>query len=219
MSATDLILFSGGPDSTILLKHFLQQKIKVRVLYIEMGWALRTQFRINLQDKVVENVLHYLKNKYGTFEFSRAGIYTSMASENETNYFGKDDQWCAFFGAMFCREYGIKKMWTGNFTCTEEVVKARDGKTQEWLTDGSMDPYIDAGSFFTGKYKFCTPKSVFKGKGIDAFKTKKQAWDSLEMDLKKMVRSCQSDKWFCGNCAKCWTSKKFNLRDEKGNPL
>ena len=211
--------FLEAQTAPYYLKIFLQKGKKIRVLYIEMGWSLRTQFRIKLQDKVVENVLHYMKNKYGSFEFSRAGIYTSMANKNEINYFGSDDQWCAFFGAMFCREYGIKKMWTGNFTCTEEVVKARDGKTQEWLTDGSMNPYMDAGSLFIGKYEFCTPKSVFKGKDIDAFKTKKDAWDFLEMDLKKLVRSCTSNESFCGQCSKCWTALKYKLRDNQGNPL
>jgi len=216
---TELLLFSGGPDSTILLKDFLQKGKKIRVLYIEMGWALRTQLRIKLQDKVVEDVLHYIKNKYGSFEFSRAGIYTSMANGNEENYFGMDDQWCAFFGAMFCKTYNIKKMWTGNFTCTEQVVKERDNKTQEWLYNGSMQPYLDAGAMFSKSYEYCTPKSVYNGTDIDRFKTKKEAWDSLEIELKDMVRSCTSDKFFCGKCSKCWTSLNYKLRDESGNPL
>ena len=72
MSDTELVLFSGGPDSTILLKHLLQENKKVRVLYIEMGWALRTQPRIKFQNVAANNVLNYLKDKYGNFEYSQA---------------------------------------------------------------------------------------------------------------------------------------------------
>jgi len=76
-----------------------------------------------------------------------------------------------------------------------------------------------ATKFLNDPPKYCTPKLNFNGTSIDRFKTKKEAWDSLEMDLKKMVRSCVSDKWFCGNCPKCWTAKEYNLRDNMGNPL
>lgn len=219
MDSTELLLFSGGPDSTILLKDLLKKNKKVRVLYIEMGWAIRTQHRIKIQNQVVDNVLNYIKDNYGSFEFSQASIMTTLNEENEKDYFGTDDQWCAFFGAMFCRTYNIKKMWTGNFTCTEEVVKKRDGKRQEWLYDGSMKPYLDAGAMFETSHEFCTPKSMYNGTDIDGFKTKKNAWDSLEPELKSKVRSCTSDKWFCGECSKCWTALHYKLRNEKGEPL
>ena len=61
MSETELLLFSGGIDSTVLLKHFLQEKKKVRVLYIEMGWAKRAQLRIRLQNIAANNVLKYMR--------------------------------------------------------------------------------------------------------------------------------------------------------------
>jgi hypothetical protein len=219
MRDTELLLFSGGPDSTILLKDLLQKKKKVRVLYIEMGWAMRTQYRIDLQNKAVENILGYIKSNYGDFNYSQARILTTMDEENEENYFGTDDQWCAFFGAMFCKTYNIKRMWTGNFSCTEQVVRERDNKTQEWLYNESMKPYLDAGAMFSGDCEYCTPKSVYNGTDIDRFKTKKEAWDSLEIELKNMVRSCTSDKLFCGKCSKCWTALNYKLRDESGNPL
>lgn len=220
MSDTELILFSGGPDSTILLKHFLEQRKKVRVLYIEMGWALRTQPRIKFQNIAANNVLNYLKDKYGNFEYSQASILTTLDEENEDKYFGTDHQWCAFFGSTFCNNYNIKRMWAGNYTYTDLVVQKRDGKSEDYLYSGGLDMWMKtATKFLNDPPKYCTPKSEYNGTGIDSFKNKKEAWDSLEMDLKKMVRSCVSDKWFCGNCSKCWTSKEYNLRDNVGNPL
>tara|TARA_R100000388_G_C7232310_1_gene155478 strand:+ start:619 stop:1278 length:660 start_codon:yes stop_codon:yes gene_type:complete len=219
MSDTELILFSGGPDSTILLKHFLEQRKKVRVLYIEMGWALRTQPRIKFQNIAANNVLNYLKEKYGNFEYSQASILTTLNEKNEDKYFGTDHQWCAFFGSMFCHNYNIKKMWAGNYSYTDLVVRKRDGKSEDYLHNGDLNMYIESATKFFNKPKYCTPKSEYNGTGIDSFKNKKEAWDSLEIDLKKMVRSCISNEWFCGNCSKCWTSREYNLRDEKGNPL
>jgi len=35
----ELVLFSGGPDSTILLIDLLKKKVPVRVLYLELGWC------------------------------------------------------------------------------------------------------------------------------------------------------------------------------------
>tara|TARA_R110000744_G_scaffold343252_1_gene448471 strand:- start:332 stop:991 length:660 start_codon:yes stop_codon:yes gene_type:complete len=219
MKETELVLFSGGPDSTILLKHFLQQNKKIRVLYIEMGWSLSMQRRISIQNQVVDNVLSYMKKNYGDFEYSQATIGASLDEENEEKYFGTDDQWGAFFGAMFCYNYNIKRMWTGNYSYTDEVVRQRDGKTQDFLYNGSLNMYLEAGTKFFDKPEYCTPKSAYKGKGLDSFKTKKEAWDSLETELKQLVRSCVSDQWYCGNCSKCWTAEKYKLRDSKGNPL
>ena len=219
MSTSDLILFSGGPDSTVLLKHFLQQKIKVRVLYIQMGWAIRTQPRIKLQNMAVNNVMKYLREKYGDFEYSQASILTTLNEQNEDKYFATDHQWCAFFGSMFCHNYNIKRMWAGNYTYTDAVVQKRDGKSENYLNDNDLNMWIESATKFFARPKYCTPKSEYKGKGLDSFKSKKEAWDSLETELKNMVRSCVSHKWFCGDCPKCWTAKEYNLRDNKGNPL
>lgn len=215
MSSTDLILFSGGPDSTILLKHFLEQKKKVRVLYIEMGWALRERPKIKHQNIAVDNILSYMKNKYGHFEYSQASIFTSLDEESDEKYFAKDHQWCAFFGSMFCNNYNIKRMWTGHFSYTYKPVESGDylnGKDlQFWMRSATK--------FLNEPPEYCTPRLMYKGKGLDKFKNVKEAWDSLDIELKKMVRSCISDKWYCGKCIKCETSVEHGLRDEKGMPL
>ena len=221
MSETELLLFSGGPDSTILLKDFLQKGKKIRVLYIEMGWSERMKARIPLQNKAVENVLDYLRKTYGDFEYSKASIHTSMNNhpEDEQHYFGKDDQWCMFFAGMFCRNYNIKKMWLGNFTYTTEVRRARDGTTDDWKYDGQLNGWLESGARHNNVPEYCTPKTSFRGTDIDSFKTKKEAWDSLEPALKHLVRSCTSDQWYCGKCSKCWTAQHYKLRDNVGKPL
>ena len=83
---------------------------------------------VSLDGEPLDNVLSYLNHKYGGFEYSQASIFTSLNEENHDKYFAKDQQWCAFFGSIFCNNYNIKKMWTGNFSYTNRVVKERDNK-------------------------------------------------------------------------------------------
>ena len=45
----ELVLFSGGPDSTILLIDLLKKKVPVRVLYLELGWCTDQHGRIPIQ--------------------------------------------------------------------------------------------------------------------------------------------------------------------------
>jgi hypothetical protein len=221
MDTTDLILFSGGPDSTILLKYFLEQKKKVRVLYIEMGWDVNERQKADEQAKAVKSVLEYMYEKYGDFHYSHASIFASLNNPDREKYFAKDHEWCAFFGSMFCHNYNIPRMWTGNFSYTNEVVKSRDGEdTEDNLNGEGLSMWMECATKFSSKpAEYCTPRLNFAGKELDAFKTKKEAWDSLEMDLKKLVRSCISDQWYCGECFKCQTAQKYKLRDSKGNPL
>ena len=220
MSATELILFSGGPDSTILLKHFLQQKKNVRVLYIEMGWDLKEQKKLPHQYKAVKDVLEYMHQNYGDFDYSQASIFTSLNERNHEKYFAKDHAYCALFGSMYCNNYNIPRMWTGNYSYTNEVVKEREGKGEDELNGKDMGLWMNCGTRFEyPPAEYCTPRLNFKGKGIDSFKTKKEAWDSLEMELKQRVRSCVSGEWFCGTCNKCMAAKKYKLRDLQGNPL
>ena len=102
----------------------------------------------------------------------------------------------------------------------EEYVKEREGKGEDELNGKDMGLWMNCGTRFEyPPAEYCTPRLNFKGKGIDSFKTKKEAWDSLEMELKQRVRSCVSGEWFCGTCNKCLAAKKYKLRDLQGNPL
>tara|TARA_B100001939_G_scaffold148810_1_gene128789 strand:+ start:1473 stop:2174 length:702 start_codon:yes stop_codon:yes gene_type:complete len=229
---TELLLFSGGIDSTVLLKQFLQEKRKVRVLYIEMGWAKRMQPRIRLQNMTANNILHYMKEKYGDFEYSQATVMTSLNEENESTYFGTDNQWCAFYGGMFCQNYNIDRMWMGHYSFSDEILRQKYTK-HEKDTDSygfhcepgdyskkKLGFYVDVGARLQNlNIEFCTPATVYKGEGIDRFKNKKESWDTLEIDLKKMVRSCLSGEWHCNRCPKCNNHRKMKIYDDEGMPL
>lgn len=230
--ATELLLFSGGIDSTILLKHFLQEKKKVRVLYIELGWAKRMHGRVRLQNIAANNILQYMKEKYGDFEYSQATVMTTLDEENESTYFGTDNQWCVFYGAMFCNNYNIDRMWMGHYSYTNKILRQKYVKHEHDTevyghhclpsdyTKEKMQFYIDVGSRLQNSdIDLCTPATVYKGKGIDRFKNKKEAWDTLEIDLKKMVRTCISTEWHCNDCPKCNNLRRMNIYDDKGIPL
>lgn len=229
---TELLLFSGGIDSTVLLKHFLQEKKKVRVLYIEMGWAIRTQPRIKLQNHAANNILKYMRKNYGDFEYSQASVLTTLNERNESTYFGSDNQWAAFFASQFCNTYGIKRMWIGHFTFSDDILieryKPHETDTENYgvncqagyFTHENFKYFLDIGTRGHNQdIQYCTPATIYKGTGIDRFKNKKESWDFLEMDLKKLVRSCNSSNWHCNECPKCKTHKKHGILDNEGRPL
>ena len=217
MSTTELILFSGGTDSTILLKHFLQEKKKVRVLYIQMAWGVHQHKKLELQGKAVGSILDYMRENYGEFEYSEACIYTTLNEPTFDKYLGRDQEWCALFGSMFCNVYNIPRMWTGNFTYTHNLIMERDGVSDDFWNGDDLAFWLNCGTRFADDPpEYCTPRLKYKGKGIDRFKNKKVAWNTLEKELQKKVRSCLSDKWFCGECYKCtqemnsWQFKQKN---------
>jgi hypothetical protein len=210
----ELVLFSGGPDSTILLIDLLKKKVPVRVLYLELGWSVHQHGRIPIQTQTAEKVLNYININYGAFNFSRSSMYTDLLFEsNHEGYFGKDGQWSAFFGSLFCRAHGLDKMWGGWFTYTDHA------EGNDYIYDDRMKLYIDSGSAFCHNVELLTPKSVYNGTDIDSFKTKKEAWDSLPWELKGLVRSCGAPTNFCGECPKCDYAIKHRMRDKYGNPL
>jgi hypothetical protein len=71
----ELLLFSGGPDSTVLLKYFLIIKKPLVVLHIQMGWCNGLQPRVKIQKKRVDKLIKYFKKKYYDFEYMDAGIF------------------------------------------------------------------------------------------------------------------------------------------------
>ena len=80
----ELLLYSGGPDSTVLLKYFLQNKKNLLVLHIQMGWSLEFQHRIKFTKERVDQLVKYLKNTYGEFEFMDAGIFLNCHLDVKT---------------------------------------------------------------------------------------------------------------------------------------
>jgi 3'-phosphoadenosine 5'-phosphosulfate sulfotransferase (PAPS reductase)/FAD synthetase len=65
-----LLLFSGGVESTVLLKYFLKNtKELIYVLYTELGYDDVSKKRTIEQTKAATNVLNYLKKNYRDFNY------------------------------------------------------------------------------------------------------------------------------------------------------
>jgi hypothetical protein len=58
------------------------------------------------------------------------------------------------------------------------------------------------------------PSKNFNKTGIDSFKSKKEAFQYLEPELQKMVRSCEGKEKFCGQCGKCKQYKTLEIVNE-----
>ena len=215
----ELLLFSGGPDSTILLKYFLLKKRNIIVLNCDLQWCTDVKTCAKIQKKHVKKIIKYMKNKYGNFEFIEAGITLPIPMGKDFQ-FGTDDQWSVFLGATLARYYKIKKIWHASFSYGWKNREIFLMEKPYWLLN--MKPYLNWGTLFDSNFKdlhVSLPKFHFKGTKIDKFKTKKEAWNYLEPELKKLVRSCQVDtsipgsgkKKFCGKCYKCktWIYHKF----------
>ena len=100
-----LILFSGGVESTVLLKYFLKEtKQIVHVLNTELGYVDHLKPRIIEQKKAVYSILDYFKKNYRDFNFSSAQLNLNNinALQQQTSGFGYDEQWNIFFDCFFC---------------------------------------------------------------------------------------------------------------------
>ena len=218
MKEPELVLFSGGPDSTILLNYLLKEKRNIHVLYIQLAYDTTKQKNVHIQNKAVTNILTYFKQKGHYFDYTSSGIFLDIPLAGPR--FGSDDQWSAFFAGIVCRMYNIKKIWAGFYSYTYDNRKELLGHGPDWIFDGSLTKYIQYGTTEDPNYKdiqYLTPRSVFNRTEIDSFKTKKEAFDSLDPELKTLVRSCYGDLQFCGECYKCQTYIHHGIKDKKGN--
>ena len=218
MKERQLLLFSGGPDSTILLEFLLKQKnIDLYVLFLRLAWNKEKEKKMQIQEKVAEKVINYFKNEGHQFNYLTSGISIGLQKQG----FGYDDQWSAFLGSMICHQLNIKKMWSGFYTYTYlNSVKIR-GHGPDWIFDGSLKKYIRWGCSedhkFISEFQYLTPRKHFNGKEIDRFKSKKEAYLTLKPELREMTRSCYGTSYFCGTCYKCETLIKNKITDNKGN--
>jgi 7-cyano-7-deazaguanine synthase in queuosine biosynthesis len=213
-----LFLFSGGVESTVLLKYFLKDtNILVHVLYTELAYDDKSKLRITEQTKAATSILDYLKNNYREFNYSSCKLTLNniTRAQQEKNGFGFDEQWNLFFVSMYAKLYNIKDVWLGEFSyCNIHSTKTR-GYPAFWFHDGTLEKYALMGSGldfnFFKDLKINFPSKNFKKNGLDSFNSKKEAFDSLEPDLQKLVRSCEGEEKFCGKCGKCIQYKELNL--------
>jgi len=217
----ELILFSGGVDSTVLLKFFLKKNKNLLVLYNDLSWCHNASPRLKIQKKKVLLLIDYFKKNYKDFEFTTSGIFLNLPYEPKLQ-FGTDDQWNVFLASIICRMYGIKKIWAASFSYGWNNRKMFNLPPPLWFTQKNMQHWINSATLNDNNFKdlqFLIPKFYYQGKEIDSLETKKEAWDYLENSLKKLVRSCVSDLDFCGKCYKCDTYILHKLKNINGKIL
>jgi 7-cyano-7-deazaguanine synthase in queuosine biosynthesis len=202
MIKEELVLFSGGIDSTVLLKFLLKETNKlIRVLYNKLGYDNLAKDRLNEQNISSKNILKYLFKKYRPFEYTTIDINFSFTRGKDTDWL--DDQWNAFLAGKVCRKYNIDSTWIGYFHYNYNTRKKYKGSETYWYHDGSLDKLFNMGHGLNKNLKLNIPYYVFNGTSIDSLKTKKEAYDYLELELQSMVRSCEGKEKFCGQCYKC----------------
>jgi 7-cyano-7-deazaguanine synthase in queuosine biosynthesis len=218
-----LVLFSGGVESTVLLKYFLKEtNLLVHVLYTKLGYEESLKLRIPEQQKASNNILNYFKKNYRGFNYSSLELNLNNINEIQQHKygFGYDEQWNIFFASMYAKIYKIKDIWIGHFSYNYECRQQFNLPPDDWYIDGTLEKYALLGSCldfnFIKDLKINFPSKNFKKEKIDSLNSKKEAFDYLEPELKKLVRSCVGKEKFCGKCYKCTQYIRFGMTDEKG---
>jgi 7-cyano-7-deazaguanine synthase in queuosine biosynthesis len=218
-----LVLFSGGVESTVLLKYFLKEtKEIVHVLNTELGYVDYLKPRLIEQKKAAYSILDYFKKNYRNFNFSSAQLNLNNinALQHQTSGFGYDEQWNLFFASMYAKIYKIKDIWIGHFSYNYQCREDLNLPPDDWYVDGTLERYALLGSnldfSFFKDFKINFPSKNFKKESIDSLKSKKDAFNYLEPELKKLIRSCEGEEKFCGKCMKCIQYVKYKLTNEKG---
>ncbi len=216
-----LFLFSGGIESTVLLKYFLKEtKEIIHVLNTELGYVDHLKPRLIEQKKAAYAVLEYLKKNYRSFNFSSIQLNLNNINmlQHQKKGFGFDEHWNIFFASMYAKLNNIKDIWIGEFSyCNIHSTKTR-GYPAFWYHDGTLEKYALLGSSLD--FNFCKdlkinfPSKNFNNQGIDSFKSKKEAFDYLEPELKILIRSCEGKEKFCGMCGKCIQFKELKLLND-----
>jgi hypothetical protein len=216
-----LLLFSGGVESTVLLKYFLKETNKlIHVLYTKLGYDDLSKKKVYEQSKAASNVLNYLKKNYRDFNFSSLELNLNNITrhQHQEGAFGFDEQWNIFFASMHAKLYGINNIWIGQFSYNDYHRIEFNLDPLSWYYDGTLEKYALLGSGLD--FNFCKdlkinfPSRNFKKEGIDSFKSKKEAFNYLEPELQKMIRSCIGEEKFCGKCFKCTQYIKYGMKND-----
>jgi 7-cyano-7-deazaguanine synthase in queuosine biosynthesis len=214
-----LILFSGGVESTVLLKYFLKETDKlVYVLYTELGYDEVAKKRIPEQTKAVNEILNYFKKNYRDFNYGNVKLNLNKITRIQQSYsgFGFDEQWNIFFASIYAKLNGINDIWIGQFSYNDYHRVEYGLEPLSWFYDGTLEKYALLGSCldfnFLKDLKINFPSKNFKKESIDSFNHKKEAFNYLEPELKKLVRSCEGEEKFCEKCYKCLQYIKYEMR-------
>jgi 7-cyano-7-deazaguanine synthase in queuosine biosynthesis len=215
-----LLLFSGGIESTVLLKYFLKDTNElIHVLYTKLGYDDLSKKRTLEQTKAATNILNFFKKHYRDFNYSSLDLNLNNITRNKNNIgFGYDEQWNIFFASMYAKMNNINNIWIGHFSYNYQCREDFNLEPDNWYIDGTLERYALLGcnldfSFFK-ELKINFPSKNFKKESIDSLKSKKDAFDYLEPELQKMVRSCEGEEKFCGKCFKCIQYVKYQIKND-----
>jgi 7-cyano-7-deazaguanine synthase in queuosine biosynthesis len=215
-----LLLFSGGVESTVLFKYFLKETNElIYILYTELGYDDIAKKRTIEQTKAATDILNYFKKNYRDFNYGTAKLYlNNVIRQQLKNGFGFDDQWNIFFASIYAKLNGIQNIWIGQFSYNDYHRIEFNLDPLDWFYDGTLEKYALLGTGldfnFSKGLKINFPSRNFKNQGIDSFKSKKEAFNYLEPELQKMVRSCEGEEKFCGKCFKCTQYIKYGMKND-----
>jgi 7-cyano-7-deazaguanine synthase in queuosine biosynthesis len=216
-----LFLFSGGVESTALLKYFLKDTDKlIYVLYTKLGYDDLAIKRIKEQDTAAKEILTIYRKKYRDFNYGSTNLSLNNINRSHTERggFGYDEQWNLFFAGMYAKMLGIKEIWLGHFTYNQEDRIKNNMGFQTWFYDGTLEKYASLGTSldfgFTKDLTVNFPAKTFNKKKIDSFSSKKEAWDYIDEEVRPWVRSCWGEEKFCGKCYKCITYIKSGIKND-----
>jgi len=216
-SSTDpfLILYSGGVDSSVLLKYCLErQSNPLKVIYIEIGHCKVGRERNIEQNKAVEKCINYFKKNYRHFDFNTIKLELNIPElDNESKgFFWTDDQWCAFFAGRICETTQIKNVLTGHFTYNSLMGILYHRRVDYWYYDNSLIDIFKSQILKNKEnFHYIFPHQ-FMGNGIDEFKTKLEAWNYLDKEIQDNLRVCTSEVFHCGKCKKCSHLSYYKIR-------
>ena len=212
-----LILFSGGLDSTVLLKFLLQEnKNPTTVLNIRYSWEKKLSKHYEIQYKSVKKSIKYFKKNYRYFNYRE--ICFTMGNMPFTDFqkrFGEDHFSAILAGTYIAQSNKeIKDVWMGHFTYNDLSAIQLLKRINWWFFDNSLNLAVNSIPSMCGikNINICIPSLIFKGNSIDSFVTKKEAFNYLEKDLQNLIRSCQGDDYFCGKCLKCKEYKFYLIK-------
>lgn len=216
LSKKELILFSGGIDSAVLLKWLLiNTTTDFIVTYINMGVNKQMQARNKIQNERVNTLIPLFK-KIRDFEF----IEIDFNIYQDKEFKAYDDQTALYLVSFLSAMHLNSSVWLGHFSYCSYHHYEWNNKIDSLFYNETLKHYLNAYnnalSIETEEnlplLKLNLPSKIYKGKELDSFPNKKAAFDYLNQDMKKLIRSClHPNKILCGECYKCQQYIKFKI--------
>ena len=184
LSNKEIILFSGGVDSAVLLKWLL---INTNTDYLVIFLNHNNN---NIQEKKADKLINIFKIKFRDFEY----IKLKFNIKTDKRFDLMVDQVLLFLTGILCYERNIEKVWMGHFSYCSFHHYQFNNKIDNFWYNGELIPFIQSFS-----------------KASDSLL--KTAYDYLDKEIQEKTRSCYTkNKNFCGTCYKCNQYKLFGIK-------